>query len=420
MNHTAEIIAVGTELLLGNIANTNAQFISQGLSELGITVYYHTVVGDNPERLTKALDIAKSRADIIITTGGLGPTYDDLTKQTLAEAFGKPLFLHQPTVEHIKACFLKTPHHRALTDNTFRQAMQPEDSVIFGNQCGTAPGCAFEADGIHVIMLPGPPRECVPMFRDCVVPYLKTLSDAVIFSRTIRIFGMGEPSVEEALYDLMTKMENPTLAPYAKDGEVMLRVTAKAATLSQAQAMTEPVIAQVEQTLGDVIYGVDVESLEEVVLQLLTRQGKTLSSAESCTGGLFAKRMTDLSGASEVFRGGVVAYAGEAKERLLGVSHDLLEEKGAVSAEVAVAMAQGARQALGTDLGVAFTGIAGPLSDERDTPVGQVYIALAAKEGSFVRFLSLSRERGWVRNIAAHHGFDMVRRYLTGLDIEWN
>ncbi|MDD4714997.1 MAG: competence/damage-inducible protein A [Oscillospiraceae bacterium] len=416
MSYTAEIIGVGTELLLGNIANTDAQVISQGLSALGINVYYHTVVGDNPERLKKALNIAKNRADIIITTGGLGPTYDDLTKQTLAEAFGKKLVMHEPSAERIRSYFRQNPN-RVMTENNFRQAMLPEGCAIFDNDWGTAPGCAFLAEETYVIMLPGPPRECTSMFQHCIVPFLKTLSDAAIFSRSIRIFGMGEPMVEQKLQAFMTTMENPTLAPYAKEGEVMLRVTAKAQTMAEAREMTGPVIDWVKSTLGDVVYGLDVDSLEETVLQLLAQQGKTLSAAESCTGGLFSKRMTDLPGASKVFKGGIVSYSNEAKKSLLSVPSQLLAEKGAVSAEAALSMASGARKALDTDLAVGITGVAGPEPDERNTPVGRVYIALAAPEGEWVRSIQIGRDRRWIRNLAAHHGFDMVRRYLTGLDL---
>ena len=308
MHYNAELIAVGTELLLGNIANTDAQMLSEGLSALGIDVYYHTVVGDNPQRLKDALAIAKGRANIIITTGGLGPTYDDLTKQTICESFGVPLEFHPEVWEDIKSYFLKRMKGKAITENNRQQAMLPVGCTVFYNDVGTAPGCAMACGDTRVIMLPGPPYECRYLFTHKVVPYLKDLTHEKIFSHSLRIFGMGESQVEAVLHDMMVEGANPTLAPYAKTGEVQLRATAKAPTEEAAEEMLRPVLEKVRETLGDVVYGVDVESLEEVVLAELKSRGRTLSAAESCTGGLLAKRITDLPGASAVFRGGVVSY----------------------------------------------------------------------------------------------------------------
>ena len=241
MSHTAELIAVGTELLLGNIANTDAQMLSQGLSALGINVYYHTVVGDNPQRLRAAVELAKSRADILITTGGLGPTCDDLTKNVLAECFGKKLVFHAPSARRIEAYFERLHAGRPMTENNYQQAMLPEGCTVLDNDWGTAPGVAFEADGVRVIMLPGPPRECRAMFTHRVIPYLKSLADGVIVSRTLKLFGIGESSMEAQLREEMEAMTNPTLAPYAKEGECELRVTAKAPTDQEAQALTQSV-----------------------------------------------------------------------------------------------------------------------------------------------------------------------------------
>ena len=362
MSHTAELIAVGTELLLGNIANTDAQMISQGLSALGITVHNHTVVGDNPERLAEALEIARKRADIIITTGGLGPTYDDLTKQTICKTFGRELELHQDILDEISRWF-ETKMGKKMPANNIQQAMLPVNCTIFDNPVGTAPGCAFEEGGVHVLMLPGPPFECRYMFENRAVPYLEKLTDGVIVSHEIRIFGMGESSVEEKLYEPMTRLTNPTLAPYAKPNEVMLRATAKADTPEEAEAMLRPLVEQVKDMLGDVVYGVDVGSLEEVASALLKERKLTLSAAESCTGGLIAKRITDLPGASEVFRGGVVSYTNGVKAGVLGVPEAALAEYGAVSEPVARAMAEGCRRVCGSDLAVSVTGVAGPDSD---------------------------------------------------------
>ena len=415
MTHTAELIAVGTELLLGNIANTDAQMLSKGLSALGINVYYHTVVGDNPQRLKAAVEIAKSRADIIITTGGLGPTCDDLTKNVLAGCFGKKLVYDEESAERIRDYFQRLHPGGTMTENNLQQAYLPEGCTIFSNDWGTAPGCAFEADGVRVIMLPGPPNECTPMFEHRAVPYLQALADGVIASRTLKIFGMGESAVEAKLRDRMNALTNPTLAPYAKTGEVELRITAKAATVEEARALIVPVEKEVRDIFGPLVYGADVASMEEVVLGLLKEKGLTMGTAESCTGGLVAKRLTDLSGASAVFKGGVVSYTNEVKAGVLGVPQEMLDEFGAVSAQVAQAMAQGARKVLGCDLAVSLTGVAGPNPDDRGNPVGLIYVALDTPEGTRVRELHLINGRARIRTVAATNAFDMVRRYLTGL-----
>ena len=415
MTHTAELIAVGTELLLGNIANTDAQMLSKGLSALGINVYYHTVVGDNPQRLKAAVEIAKSRADIIITTGGLGPTCDDLTTNVLAECFGKKLVYDEASAERIRDYFQRLHPGGTMTENNLQQAYLPEGCTIFSNDWGTAPGCAFEADGVRVIMLPGPPNECTPMFEHRAVPYLRALADGVIASRTLKIFGMGESAVEARLRDRMNALTNPTLAPYAKTGEVELRITAKAATVEEARALIVPVEKEVRDIFGPLVYGADVASMEEVVLGLLKEKGLTLGTAESCTGGLVAKRMTDLPGSSAVFKGGVVSYTNEVKAGVLGVPQAMLDEFGAVSAQVARAMAQGARRVLGCDLAVSLTGVAGPDPDDRNNPVGLIYVALDTPEGTRVRELHLINGRARIRTVAATNAFDMVRRYLTGL-----
>lgn len=418
MSHIVEILSVGTELLLGNIANTDAQILSQGLSELGLNVYYHTVVGDNPQRAKEAVAIAKQRADIIITTGGLGPTCDDLTKNVLANAFGKQLVYDEESARRIQSFFTRVG--RPMTENNLQQALLPEGCTIFSNDWGTAPGCAFEADGVHVIMLPGPPSECRPMFRYRAMPYLQSMSEGVIASHTLKLFGIGESSMEAQLRDQMNAMTNPTLAPYAKEGECELRVTAKAATNDEAQALLQPTVEELKALFGSKVYGVDVSSLEEVVEGLLKERGLTLGVAESCTGGLMSKRLTDLPGASRVFQGGVVSYTNEVKARILGVPQHLLEQFGAVSAEVAMAMAEGARTALGCDIALSATGVAGPDKDEWDNEVGTMFVAIAASDCTHVRPLKLGnrpiRER--LRIQTAHHAFDLARRYLAGLPLE--
>ena len=418
MTHTAELIAVGTELLLGNIVNSDARMLSQGLSALGINVYYHTVVGDNPQRLRQAVDIAKGRADIIITTGGLGPTCDDLTKNVLADCFGKKLCYNEEAARRMEAYFRQMG--RPMTENNYQQAYLPEGCTPFQNDWGTAPGCGFEAEGIRVIMLPGPPSECTPMFQERAVPYLRDLTDGIIVSRTLRIFGRGESEVEALLRERMNAMHNPTLAPYAKEGEMELRVTAKAPDEAAARALIAPVEAELRKLLGPYIYGADVPSLERVCFDLLKEKGLTLSSAESCTGGLIPKRLTDMGGVSAVYKGGVVSYWSEVKHSALGVPQEMLDELGAVSAPVARAMAEGVRARMGTDLAVATTGVAGPDLDDRGNPVGLVYVALAWEDGTFVRTVHGPGTRARIRQVAANHAFDLIRRHLTGLPLELN
>ncbi len=406
MSMNCEIISVGTELLLGEIVNLDAQTISQGLSEQGINVYYHTVVGDNPERLRQALAIAKERADMIITTGGLGPTADDLTKETIAAAFGKKLVM-DPVQQ-------KRLHERMgarMTPNNEKQAVLPEGCTVLENDWGTAPGCAFEADGCRVIMLPGPPRECAPMFRERVLPYLESLHEGVIRSRYIKIFGMGESEMESRLSYLMDRLQNPTAAPYAKEGECLVRVTAKAPTEAEAYAMCEPVVREVCEVLGDVVYGVDVQSLEQVVVEGLRKRGMTAALAESCTGGLIARRITSVPGASEVFGCGLVTYSNEMKMQLLGVSPETLAAHGAVSPETAIEMARGARKVGRADVGVGVTGIAGPGGGTAQKPVGLFYAAISTPQGEQVierQRRNSTRER--VQLYASSCALDLIRR----------
>ena len=418
MSHTAEIIAVGTELLLGNIVNTNARDISQALSAVGVNVFWHTVVGDNPRRLKDALDVARKRADIIITTGGLGPTYDDLTKQTICEAFGKPLVLHQDILDDIRGYFERNVHMK-MPSNNVQQAELPEGCTVFDNPVGTAPGCAFESGGIHVLMLPGPPFEMLTMLKGHVVPYLRGLSSEVIVSHDIMTFGLGESPMEELMREKMSHMENPSLATYAKPSEVRLRDTAKAASAEEAEAMLAPVVKDVTNFLGDYVYGVDVSSLEEVCFHLLKEKGLTFATAESCTGGRVAERITALPGASAVYRGGVVSYWTSVKADVLGVPADTLDAHGAVSEETARAMAEGARRITGADIAMSVTGVAGPDPDERGVPVGIVYIGLATPNGTFCRPLDLGkRRRDRIQDLSSNHAFDVLRRYLTGLPIK--
>jgi len=412
MTYTAEIIAVGTELLLGGTVNTDAQDVSQLLSELGINVFFHTVVGDNPERMKSAIEIAKNRADIIITTGGLGPTFDDITKQTLAEAFDKKLILNEGEADKIRSFFSKRLPDAKMPENNLRQAQLPEGCIVFDNGVGTAPGCAFEAEGKHVIMLPGPPRECRAMLKSCVKPYLLKLSEAQLHSNNIHIFGLGESAVEEKLRPLMETLKNPTLAPYAKDGEVMLRLTAKAETKKQAEKMMAPILEQVQEILGDIIYGIDTDSLENTVAGLLKKCGATLATAESCTGGLLSKRLTDIPGASAFYKGGIVAYSELSKQKLLDIKPEMIHDNNAVSREVALVMAENVRIKLNADIGIGITGIAGPDSDTSGQEPGTVFIALTTKDTSICNQPRLFYDRDRIRIGAVNHALDMIRRHL--------
>ena len=414
-SYNTEILSVGTELLLGHVTNTDARDVSELLSKIGVNVRWHTVVGDNPLRLRECVEIAKSRADVIITTGGLGPTCDDLTKKVLAEAFGLPLVRNEA---EYKGLYDYIRPDRVFTPNNFAQADLPEGCTVFHNDWGTAPGCAFEAQGKIVVMMPGPPGECVPMFRACAIPYLRKLSEELIVSHSLRIFGMGESTVDQIFRDEMNVMTNPSMAPYAKECDCLLQVTAKAKSEREAEAMIRPVMAHVREKLGDVVYGEDVETLEEAVLQLLKQRPATFAAAESSTGGDVARRFTELPGASAFFLGGVVSYTNGVKAGVLGVDPALIEEKGAVSYEVAKAMAERARAITGADIGLGVTGLAGPDGDGVHE-VGTVFVSMAVEGKTWVRELHLGafRTRSFVRRMAGNHLFDMMRRWLTGLEI---
>ena len=410
-----EIISVGTELLLGHVTNTDARDVSELLSQIGVNVRYHTVVGDNPERLRSCVEIAKSRADVIITTGGLGPTCDDLTKQILAEAFGLPLVENEAEREGL---YDYIRYSRHFTPNNYAQALLPEGCAVFHNSCGTAPGCAFEKDGKTVVMLPGPPKECRAMLRESAIPYLRKLSGGQIVSHSLRIFGIGESAVDQMFREEMDRMVNPSMAPYAKECDCLLKITAKADTAEEAEAMIRPVMERAAERLGEYVYGTDVECLEEAVFALMEQNGMRFAAAESCTGGEVAARFTDIPGASAHFLGGAVTYTNEMKARLLGIDPALIEEKSPVSYEVAYEMADRIRRLSGAELGVGVTGLAGPDGDGLHD-VGTVFVSMAAKDGVWVRELHLGehRTRSFIRRMAGNHVYDMMRRYMSGLSV---
>lgn len=412
----AEIISVGTELLLGAVVNSDAAIVAKALSELGINLLYTSVVGDNPQRLREAVETAIARSDLLIMTGGLGPTADDLTKETTAAAAGKKLALHQPSLDRIQNYF----NEKHVSENQAKQAWLPEGCTVLQNDNGTAPGCAFQAEnGCTILMLPGPPSELAPMLHNYAVPYLQQSQEYTIVSHNVHIYGRGEAPVAQLMDDLMNG-ENPTLAPYANEGECYLRVTAKAHTQEEADRLCQPLIHEIRQRLGNFVYSVDIDSLEELVVRELAAQGKTLATAESCTGGLLSKRITDVSGSSAVFHMGVATYANSAKEALLGVPRSTLEQFGAVSQETAQAMAEGIVRVSGSSLGIGITGIAGPQGGTLEKPVGLIYIALSDGENTWVAKRSpigRTKSRDWHRHCAASHALDMTRRYLQGLPV---
>lgn len=409
----AEIITVGTELLLGEIVNTNAKFLAEELAACGISTFYQSTVGDNAVRMKKALQLAGSRSDIIIITGGLGPTDDDITKQTIAEALGISLVEDKRTLQRIEEYFKKTG--RTMSENNRRQALIPEGAEIFDNDYGTAPGCALTTEGQCIIMLPGPPRELYPMFKEKVVPFLSKYSDMSIVSHVIRIFGRGEAQIAEML-DGMFDGKNPTVGIYAGDGEVRLRVTASGKNEKEAESICRPMVDALVDKLGNLVYGVDCNSIEEVVVNKLREKGLVMATAESCTAGLLSKRITDISGSSDVFHMGVAAYANQIKTKVLGVPAELIEEKGAVSAEVACEMAKGILSVSGSDIGIGITGVAGESVENK--PSGLVYIAMADKDHVWVRELNLGHndnEREYIKYISASNALDMIRQYVDAL-----
>ena len=411
---TCELVFVGTELLLGDILNTNAQYLSKQLAAIGVNVLHQTVVGDNPDRLRRVLETAFSRADLVLTTGGLGPTKDDLTKEVCAAFFGKPLVLHDESLQRMKAYFSEKGVEMPQTNE--KQAWMPAGCVIFENRNGTAPGCAMEQNGKRLVLLPGPPREMKAMYETGVLPYLRPLTNSVIFSREIRTFGIGESAMAQRVSDLLDS-ENPTVAPYAKEGEAMLRVTAKAATKEAAEQLLQPVIDEILSRLGGVVYGVDVPNLETAVVSLLKEKRMTVATAESCTAGLIAKRLTDVPGASDVFGCGIVSYQNAIKEKLLGVDPAVLAAQTAVCEDVAKQMAEGALRQSGADLAVSITGLAGPGKDELGRDPGLAYLALTDGKQTVTRTVHTGQTgpgcRSYNRTVFSSHVLDMIRCFLA-------
>ncbi len=405
----AEIISVGTEIVLGDILNTHSQFLSQELAGMGINVFYHTAVGDNDRRFTAILQTALERSDIVFLTGGLGPTTDDITKETACELMGVSCRYNEEIGARLEAFFARSG--RVMSENNKKQAMVPEHAVILQNDWGTAPGFIIEKDHRTVVLLPGPPRELQPMFTHRVKPYLEQRTNGIIFSKNVRVFGIGESSLEEKIVDLVTS-GNPTVALYAKTGEVLIRVTAKAPSQQAAEELVDGMILQLRERLGNTIYGIDIGGLHEALVHSLQQHGETVATAESCTGGMIAAQITEVPGSSEVFEMGAVTYANRIKEQLLGVSRETLETVGAVSRECAVQMAKGLAEKSGADYNVAVTGIAGPGGGSEEKPVGTVYIAVEHHGRVWCEHYYFARhrnERDYIRTQTCLNAMNMVR-----------
>lgn len=414
----AEIICVGTELLLGDILNTNAQFLAQQLADLGIPHYYQTVVGDNPERLKQVIAIASNRSQILIFTGGLGPTPDDLTTETIAQFFGSPLEEKPEIIADISQKYAR--RGREMTPSNRKQALIPQGANILPNRLGTAPGMIWQpCPNLTIFTFPGVPLEMRQMWQETAVPFLKSQGwgKEIIYSRTLRFWGIAESALAEKV-DHLLNLPNPTVAPYASKGEVKLRVSAKAASAQEADRLIQPVEAEIRQIAGLNYFGADDDSLASVVGQLLQERGETLSVAESCTGGGLGSLLTSVSGSSAYFMGGVISYDNQVKMSLLGVSPEDLAQEGAVSATVAKQMAVGVRSGLSTTWGLSITGIAGPSGGTETKPVGLVYIGLAGPNNfvqSFEHRLNSLQDRTLIRHISACTALDHLRKQLLSI-----
>jgi len=407
------ILSVGTELLFGQITNTNSVYLSQQLNDLGIDVMYHYTVGDNPKRLAEMIRQAFTDCDVIVTTGGLGPTQDDLTKEIAAEVLHDELVLHEDLLEELEGYFKKI--NRVMTENNKKQVYLPSRAVVFDNDAGTAPGFALEENGKTIICMPGPPREMTRMFERRVRPYLEAKSEDVIYYKMLRTFGIGESMLETELQEWIDGQTDPTLATYAKEGEACLRITSKRRTLEEAKAAVEDMIEKVNRKVGQFVYSYDDEEFYHVVGRKMIEQNLSFSCAESCTGGLFAQTITEVPGISAVFDRGLVTYSNRAKMEELGVKAETLEKFGAVSEETAIEMAEGLKKVTGSRLCVSVTGIAGPDGGTEEKPVGLVYIcAILDDERVSREFKIRNTSRKWNRNYTVLCMLDMINHLIDG------
>lgn len=408
-----ELISVGTEILMGNIINTNAAFLAEQCVKLGLNCYYQDVVGDNADRLKNTIETALSRADIVILGGGLGPTQDDLTKETAAECMGRKLYLDEASKDAISDYFARTG--RTPTDNNWKQAMMPEGCIIMPNNNGTAPGCiiADPENNKHVILLPGPPEELKLMFAESVEPYLRSLMPGTIYSRTVKICGIGESRAESMIEDLIDAQTNPTIATYAKTGEVHIRVSASAEDEQAAKKLVKPVVKQLKERFGEYIYTTEEDvSLEKAVVDLLIGNDLTVSTVESCTGGLLAGRLVNVPGVSDVFKSGFVTYSNKAKRRLAGVKKSTLDKYGAVSKQTAAEMVKGIAALSKCDVAVATTGIAGPDGGTDEKPVGLVYIACNVCGNVTVKERQFNGTRQKIRDNTVTAALNLMRQCI--------
>ncbi len=421
----SEILCVGTELLLGDIVNTNAAYIARELAVMGFSSYRQSVVGDNPDRLREAVLDSLSRADVVVMTGGLGPTYDDITKTAAAEIFGRKMIFSDEVREEIEEYFTKIG--RVMTENNLSQAYVPEGATVLHNKWGTAPGVAMEGelDGKtkHIILLPGPPSECEPMFEECVKPYLAALSDKVIYSRNLHLYGIGESAAENVLRDIMEASDNPSVAPYACEHEVRIRITAMSDTRESAEMMCRAKADEIYKTDADKYIFTETDNPTDArhatvttLIKELRAHDLVIGTAESCTAGMIASEIGDIPGASDVFAGGIVSYANEVKMTVLKVPADVLERVGAVSEECAAYMAQGALKALGVDIAVSVTGIAGPGGGTPEKPVGTVCFGVATdgKVHTETMHFNPKYTRDKIRRRTSAHAMMLAIRMIRG------
>lgn len=405
----AEILAIGTELLLGDIVNTNARFLSRRLAELGIEVYNHTVVGDNPKRIKEALDIAFKRADLVITTGGLGPTKDDLSKETISEFFNRELVLDNRLYKELKDYLDK--RNRTMSEGMKKQAYVPKDSLVLYNKTGTAPGIIIEEESRKIIILPGPPVEMEPMFVDQIEPYLEKYKEKTILSKTLNISGIGESMASDMVSSFLDS-KNPTVAPYAKEGKTELRISASSSNEKNAKELIDEMENKLREILKDNVYGVNEETLEECVYKLLKESNKTISIAESCTGGLLSANLINVSGISSCLIESIVSYSNESKINNNLVAEKVLKEHGAVSKETAIEMAKNIALKNNTNIGISTTGIAGPQGGTKQKPVGLVYVGLYIDGVTYVKELNLFGGRRRIRTVSVALALDFLRRNL--------
>lgn len=408
-----ELISVGTEILLGNIVNTNSAYLSEKCALLGLNVYYQDVVGDNEGRMRNVICTALNRSDVVILTGGLGPTEDDITKEVTADLMGMPLeedSHSRKLIDKYLKEYEKNNPQRRITKNNYKQAMVPKGAIVLDNHNGTAPGLILEKKGKTAILLPGPPNEMKPMFEEYIVPYLQKNQPEIIVSQMVKISGIGESQVAEEIQDLIESQTNPTIAPYAKTGEVHLRVTASAENEKACKKLIKPVVKELKKRFGENVFATDEsKTLEEAVIDLLKEKDLKLSLAESLTGGMIAQRIVNVSGASDVFGYGFVTYSNKAKHKCLGVKKSTLKEKGAVSAKCAREMAKGACKESGADISISVTGLAGPGGGTKETPVGTVFMGCCYEGRTIAKEFHFTGNRMRIREQTTAHALAMLR-----------